>query len=95
LLKRVFGIEALHCPRCGETMRAMATITDPAVAQRILACLQLPPRAPPLAAAALADCTEFDPTLELLEPDFESPQPDFDFDQRPHNEGSGGNEAEI
>jgi hypothetical protein len=28
-------------------------------------------------------------------PDFESPQPDFDFDQRPHNDGSGDDEAEI
>jgi hypothetical protein len=51
LLQRVFGIEARRC-RCGETMRVMAAITEPAVAQRILACMGLPPRAPPLVPAS-------------------------------------------
>ena len=32
-------------------MRILAAITEPSVAQRILACLGLPPRAPPLAPA--------------------------------------------
>jgi hypothetical protein len=32
-------------------MRVMAAITEPAVAQRILACMDLPPRAPPLGPA--------------------------------------------
>jgi hypothetical protein len=95
LLKRVFGIEALRCPRCGDTMRVMATITDPAVAQRILACLQLPPRAPPLATASTTAEVEFEPTLELLGHDFEPPLPEFDFDQRPRNDGSGNSEAET
>jgi hypothetical protein len=47
LLKRVFGVEALRCP-CGKMMRVMAAITDPAVAKRILVCMSLPSRAPPL-----------------------------------------------
>ena len=32
-------------------MRVMAAITEPAVAQRILTCMGLPPRGPPLVAA--------------------------------------------
>jgi hypothetical protein len=48
LLQRVFEVDALHCPSCGQRMSILAAITDPAVARRILACLGLPPRAPPL-----------------------------------------------
>jgi len=73
LLKRVFGISALHCSQCGNPMRVLAAITDPAVAKRILVSMNLPPRAPPLAPAArpepLADAwpgeseaTDFDQT---------------------------------
>ena len=49
LLKRVFEVDALRCPDCGERMRLIAAITEPDVAGRILECLALPPRAPPLA----------------------------------------------
>jgi hypothetical protein len=49
LLQRVFEVDALCCPRCGGRMRVLAAITETAVAQRILACLNLPTRAPPLA----------------------------------------------
>ncbi len=47
LLQRVFEVDALRCPSCGERMRLMAAITDPMIARRILKCLGLPPRAPP------------------------------------------------
>jgi hypothetical protein len=47
LLRRIFGIEALQC-ECGESMRVIAAITQPTVAKRILECMGLPPRAPPL-----------------------------------------------
>jgi hypothetical protein len=47
LLKRVFGVEALRC-ECGHSMRVIAAITEPTVAKRILECMGLPPRAPPL-----------------------------------------------
>jgi len=43
----VRSIEALRC-QCGNTMRVIAAITESAVAQRILECMGLPPRAPPL-----------------------------------------------
>ncbi len=51
LLQRVFEVDALHCPKCGGRMRILSAITDPTVASRILRCLRLPVRAPPLAAA--------------------------------------------
>jgi hypothetical protein len=49
LLQRVFEVDALCCPKCGGRMRVLSAITDPTVAARILRCLALPSRAPPLA----------------------------------------------
>ncbi len=57
LLQRVFEINALRCPRCGSTLRLIAAIEDPTVAPKILECLKLPARAPPLEPAA-ADVPE-------------------------------------
>ena len=54
LLHRIFGVEALRCP-CGESMRVIAAITEPTVAKRILECMRLPPRAPPLTPARTPD----------------------------------------
>jgi hypothetical protein len=51
LLQRVFEIDALRCPRCGTTMRLIAAIEDPMVARKILECLKLPARSPPLVPA--------------------------------------------
>jgi len=51
LLQRIFEIDALRCPHCGSTMRLIAAIEDPMVARRILECLKLPARSPPLAPA--------------------------------------------
>lgn len=48
LLRRVFEVDALRCPRCGGRMRALAAIMAADVAQQILACLSLPTRTPPL-----------------------------------------------
>jgi hypothetical protein len=48
LLQRVFEIDALRCPHCGSTLRLVAAIEDPAVARKILECVGLPARAPPL-----------------------------------------------
>jgi hypothetical protein len=73
LLKRVFGVDALLC-KCGRPMHVLAAITDPAIASRILACIDLPTRAPPLAPARnpdpAADPWPEDPTAA-------------DFDQTP------------
>jgi len=49
LLQRVFEVDALSCPCCGGRMRILAAIAEADVARRILACLALPARAPPVA----------------------------------------------
>jgi hypothetical protein len=75
LLQRVFEIDALRCPRGGSTLRLVAAIEDPWVAQKILACLDLPARAPPLAPAA-AEAADLDvvPVEDLDQsPPFEDP----------------------
>jgi hypothetical protein len=65
LLRRVFAVDVLECPRCGGPMRLLATIHPPDVTQAILECLELPSRAPP-AAPAVPDPEErlgdFEPT---------------------------------
>jgi hypothetical protein len=47
-------------------MRVLAAITDPAVAQRILECMGLPPRAPPLDRARMSGFAS-DPWLDESE----------------------------
>jgi hypothetical protein len=76
LLQRVFDVDGLRCPRCGSTLRLIAAIEGPAVARKILECLRLPARAPPLEPAALDDggpqaeeaAFEFDQTPMYEEP---------------------------
>jgi len=51
LLRRVFAVDVLECPRCGGRMRLLGAIQPPDVTQAILDCLELPSRAPPTAAA--------------------------------------------
>jgi hypothetical protein len=83
LLQRVFEVDALACPKCGGRMRVLSAITDPTVAGRILRCLSLPARAPPLATAR----------EKIGPPDFVGELaseviPEFDFDQsRPSDDG--------
>jgi len=66
LLRRVFAVDVLECPRCGGRMRLLAAIQPPDVTQAILDCLELPSRAPPIA-PAVQDAEEwaadFDATL--------------------------------
>jgi hypothetical protein len=79
LLKRVFEIDALRCPRCGSTLRLIAAIEDPVVARHILECLKLPARAPPLEPASRAAISP-----EAIAPDSHA---DWEFDQsRPAQE---------
>ncbi|MFQ5515035.1 MAG: hypothetical protein ACE5FG_11430, partial [Myxococcota bacterium] len=51
LLRRVFAIDVLECPRCGARTRLLAAIHPPDATSAILECLDLPARAPPLKAA--------------------------------------------
>jgi len=51
LMARVFEFDVLACPRCGARMRILAAINPPGTIRKILACLRLPTRAPPVAQA--------------------------------------------
>jgi hypothetical protein len=51
LMARIFAVDVLECPRCGGRMRILAAIDDPSVARKILDCLGLPSRPPPVAPA--------------------------------------------
>jgi hypothetical protein len=78
LLQRVFEVDALRCPDCGDRMRVLSAITDPAVAARILEGVGMPSRAPPLGSAAHSSRAPLeDSTLELSQ----DHNPGFDFDQ--------------
>ena len=78
LLQRVFEVDALRCPACGGRMRVLSAITDPAVAARILECVGMPSRAPPLGVVAHSSREPFeDSNLDVLQDN----DPGFDFDQ--------------
>ena len=47
LLRRVFAIDVLECPRCGARMRWLSVVHPPEATRAILECLDLPARAPP------------------------------------------------
>lgn len=81
LLKRVFEVDALRCPGCGGRMRLIAAITEPSVARRILECLVLPSRAPPLSPAADMEVEPVD-GLDEREPALAEADgdPEYDFD---------------
>ncbi len=48
LMPRVFAIDVLECPRCGGRLRILAAIQSPDAIRKILDCLGLPSRAPPI-----------------------------------------------
>jgi hypothetical protein len=49
LMMRVFQVDVLKCERCGGPMKILASIHPPDTTRKILECLGLPSRAPPLA----------------------------------------------
>jgi hypothetical protein len=51
LMRRVFSIDVLVCPRCGGRMRILCAIHPPEAIHKILECLGLPSRPPPIARA--------------------------------------------
>ena len=55
LMRRVFVIDVLECPRCSGRMRILAAIHPPETTRKILECLGLPSRSPPLASAMSED----------------------------------------
>ena len=52
LMMRVFQMDVLKCERCGGRMKIISSIHPPDTTRKILECLGLPSRAPPLAPAA-------------------------------------------
>lgn len=53
LMKRVFGFDVLKCGRCGGQMRILCAINPPAAITKILDCLGLPSKPPPISSAVL------------------------------------------
>lgn len=58
LLRRVFAVDVLLCPRCGGQMAVIAYITEAAVLAKILSHLGLPSAPPPILPARLPEQTE-------------------------------------
>jgi hypothetical protein len=52
LMRRVFELDVLECPRCLGRMEIVAAIHSPQAIRQVLDCLGLPSRAPPVAPAA-------------------------------------------
>jgi hypothetical protein len=52
LMRRVWRLDVLQCPRCLGTMRILAAVHPPQAVRAILDCLGLPSRPPPVAPAA-------------------------------------------
>jgi len=51
LMRRVFAVDVLECPRCAGRMRILAAIHPLEATRKILDCLGLPSRAPPISCA--------------------------------------------
>jgi hypothetical protein len=63
--KRSFDVSALECPRCGGTLRFIATITEESAITKILDSLGLA-SSPPLRRARAPDPQlDFDPVLSV------------------------------
>jgi len=60
LMRRVFAIDVLQCDQCGGVMRLIAAIHSPEATRKILDCLGLPSRAPPMAPAVREPAFRFD-----------------------------------
>jgi len=55
LMRRVFSVDVFECPRCKGRMRILYAIHPPEAIRKILNCLGLPSRAPPIA-RAIPEC---------------------------------------
>ena len=61
LMRRVFAVDVLECPRCKGRMRILAQIHPPDTTRAILECLDLPTRPPPVADPRPDPGAEIDP----------------------------------
>ncbi len=74
LLRKVFAIDVLECPRCTSRLEVIAFIADGRVAKRILDHLGIHSQAPPVARTT---GTEDPPALDPF-PDYSAPDPSHD-----------------
>jgi hypothetical protein len=58
LMSRVFEIDVLKCEKCNGRLRILAAIHPPINTRKILDCMRLPSRAPPIARAASESAVE-------------------------------------
>jgi hypothetical protein len=62
LLRRVFAADVLECPRCHSRMRILCAVHPPEAIRKILECLGIPSRPPPIArASGIDDATDLAP----------------------------------
>jgi len=67
LLRRVFAIDVLVCPRCAGPLTVLAYLTEAAVVDKILTHLGLPTRPPPIAPARSPEQQDlFEPTATTV-----------------------------
>jgi hypothetical protein len=59
LMRRVFDFDVLKCDFCGGRMRILCAINPPEAIKKILDCIGLPSRPPPISAAILGDPLNF------------------------------------
>ena len=73
LLKKVFAIDVLDCPKCSGRMKLIAFITGAGTARQILEHLELPTTGPPTAKAERMGSDEREPAPEydLVDPSWE------------------------
>ena len=53
LLKRVFAVDALKCDKCGGKMKILCAVNPPSAIRKILECIGLPIRPPPISPALI------------------------------------------
>jgi hypothetical protein len=59
LMKRVFSMDVLECPRCKRRMRILCAINPPEAIRRILDCLRQPSHPPPIVPAKFANQSDY------------------------------------
>jgi hypothetical protein len=59
LMKRVFGFDVLRCDSCGGRMKILCAVNPPEAIKKILDCLGLPSRPPPIYPAVPGDPADF------------------------------------
>ena len=73
LLKRVFLVDALSCPKCNGRMKILAVITKPDAIRKILDHLGIPSEAPRRTVARPPPQAELSGTFDVVDVDYADP----------------------